>query len=89
MAKGQMRSAKEKKKPKSTDKKHDVPKYMRSSDMSRRRSPARDNRGGSAPGAVRGSLRGAVSPGRPIGRHSLRLAEPRLARLVEDPSHCA
>jgi len=33
MAKGQMRSAKEKKKPKSSDKKHDVPKYMRSSDI--------------------------------------------------------
>jgi len=29
MAKGQIRSTKEKKKPKTADKKHDLPKYMR------------------------------------------------------------
>jgi hypothetical protein len=33
MAKGQIRSTKEKKKPKSTEKKHDLPKYMRSSSV--------------------------------------------------------
>jgi hypothetical protein len=33
MAKGQIRSTKEKKKPKSTDKKNDLPKYMRSSEL--------------------------------------------------------
>lgn len=33
MAKGQIRSTKEKKKPKTVDKKHDLPKYMRSSSV--------------------------------------------------------
>lgn len=42
MAKGQIRGTKEKKKPKSTDKKNDLPKYMRSGEMIQ---PARPGQG--------------------------------------------